>query len=169
MLDKFSNHRQIKFLKGTADEIYKKKFINTCDAMIYGRSLGESFGLACGEFVIQNKDIISYKFNRHRAHEYNIPSKNFIEYCSYQNLCNLLINYKKRKSPINYKSKYKKYRKKSVMKIFKKVFLTKKNNNHFTIMDNIFNMISYLKMNYLYCRHKIYTFYFNYVESKFFV
>ena len=37
-------------------KIFKKKFINTCDAMIYGRSLGESFGLSCGEFAIQIKE-----------------------------------------------------------------------------------------------------------------
>ena len=31
-------------------KIIKDHFLNTCDAMIYGRSLGESFGLSCGEF-----------------------------------------------------------------------------------------------------------------------
>ena len=61
-IDKFCNHPQIKFLKGTSNEKMKREFINTCDAMIYGRSLGESFGLACGEFILQNKPIISYKF-----------------------------------------------------------------------------------------------------------
>jgi hypothetical protein len=168
-IDKFCNHRQIKFIKGTSDEHFKKKFINTCDAMIYGRSLGESFGLACAEFAIQNKEIISYKFNRHRSHKHSIQSKNFHEYSSYKTLCNLLMNYNKKSSSVNYKSKYKKYRKKNVMKIFEKVFLTKKNEIFFNIMDHVINIISHLKMHYLYCRHKIYTFYFNYVESKFFI
>ena len=67
-IKKFCKHPQIKFLKGTSNDIYTKKFINTCDAMIYGRSLGESFGLACGEFATQNKKIISYKHNIHRSH-----------------------------------------------------------------------------------------------------
>ena len=38
-INKFYSHPRVKFLKGTSDEIYKKKFLNTCDAMIYGRSL----------------------------------------------------------------------------------------------------------------------------------
>ena len=74
-IKKFCKHPRVIFLKGTSNEFYKEKFLNTCDAMIYGRSLGESFGLACGEFAIKYKDIISYKFNRHRSHKYNLPKK----------------------------------------------------------------------------------------------
>ena len=77
-INKFYKHPRIIFLKGSVDEIYKKKFLNTCDAMIYARSLGESFGLACGEFAYLNKLIISYKFNRHRAHLDQLYNKNFI-------------------------------------------------------------------------------------------
>ena len=116
-IKKFCKHPQIKFIKGTSDEVLKKKFINTCDAMIYGRSLGESFGLACGEFAMQNKEIISYKFNRHTSHKYNIPIKYFFEYYSYNSLYNLLLNYKKKTYQINYSCKYKNYNKKKVMKI----------------------------------------------------
>ena len=36
----------------------KRTFINTCDAMIYGRSHGESFGLSIGEFATCLKPII---------------------------------------------------------------------------------------------------------------
>ena len=78
-INKFCNHPRVIFLKGTSDENFKKKFINTCDAMLYGRSLGESFGLACAEFAVQKKDIISYKFNRHRSHKFNLEKKNYLE------------------------------------------------------------------------------------------
>ena len=64
-------------MKGTINENLKKKFVNTCDAMIYGRSLGESFGMACAEFAIKNKDIFSYRFNKHRSHKYSTPIKIF--------------------------------------------------------------------------------------------
>lgn len=47
------------FMDGTANTEYKRKFINTCDAMLYGRKQGESFGIACGEFSICNKPIIA--------------------------------------------------------------------------------------------------------------
>ncbi len=99
-INKFCNHPQVIFLKGTSDEIFKEKFINTCDAMIYGRSLGESFGLACAEFAVKYKDIISYKFNRHRCHKYYLPKKNYLEYSSYITLYNLLLNFKKKSSKI---------------------------------------------------------------------
>ena len=48
------------FLPATADLVYKTKFINTCDAMIHLTPFGESFGLACAEFSIQNKPIITW-------------------------------------------------------------------------------------------------------------
>ena len=63
--------------------------------MIYGRSLGESFGLSCGEFALANKSIISYKFNRHRSHCFNISQNNFIEYHSYNSLVEIIISFKK--------------------------------------------------------------------------
>ena len=99
--------------------------------MIYGRSLGESFGLACGEFALQNKKIISYKFNRHRSHKYNIPQKFFIEYNSYKSLFKIIDNYKKNNKLFIYNNKYKKYSSKKVMNIFNRVFLSKKNSINF--------------------------------------
>ena len=77
-IDKFANLKNIIFLKGTSNEIYKRKFLNTCDAMIYGRSLGESFGLACAEFAVLGKKIISYKYNRHRNHIFCLNKKFFV-------------------------------------------------------------------------------------------
>ncbi len=56
------------FLEGTVDMIYKTKFINTCDAMIHGRTGGESFGLACAEFSIKNKPVITYLGGGDQAH-----------------------------------------------------------------------------------------------------
>ena len=166
-INKFCTHPQIIFLKGTSDEIYKKKFINSCDVMLYGRSLGESFGLACAEFAVKYKDIISYKFNRHRSHKYNLPKKNYLEYSSYKTLYNLLLNYKK-KSQKKYNSKYLKYTKVKVMKDFKNIFL-KKNKIKFSHYDYLINYVSHLKMNYLYIKHKIYNHYFDYFFSKFFI
>lgn len=167
-INKFCTHPQIKFLKGTIDEKFKKKFVNTCDAMIYGRSLGESFGLACGEFAVMNKDIISYKFNLHQSHKFNIPSKNYIEYDSYNSLFKILDNYKKKKIQ-NYNSKYKNLEEKKIMLKFKKIFLQKKNNINLNLFDKIYNVSNFFKMNYLYLRHKFYNHYYNFFESKFLI
>jgi len=164
-INKFCNHKQIKFLKGTTDENLKKKFINTCDAMIYGRSLGESFGLSCGEFAIENKLIISYKFNRHRSHSYNITSKQFIEYKSYKSLVKILLNLKKKSSI--YKNKYQNYSNKKMIKVFQNVFLKDIKIKNFTLNDKLKNSLSFIIMGYRYLRYKLYKNYFNFFEIKF--
>ena len=165
-INKFYNHRQIKFFKGTLNENFKKKFINTCDAMIYGRSLGESFGLSCGEFTLANKRIISYKFNRHRSHCFNISTNNLIEYYSYNSLVKIFLNFKKK--PFKIKNNYKNYSKNKVMINFKNNFLKKKHNITFSFWDYFKNYQGFVKMGYYYLRHKLYNHYFHYLENRFF-
>ena len=164
-IDKFCHHNRIKFLKGTCDEILKKKFLNTCDAMIYGRSLGESFGLACGEFAILDKPIISYKFNRHRSHKNLISKEFFHEYYSYQSLLNIISNFKRglqKKS----KTEYKSYKSRKIMKLFKKILLEDGGSPHFSILDYFKNYFNHIVVNYLYLRHKFYNHYYFLIESK---
>ncbi len=164
-INKFCDHPRIKFLKGTSDENYKKSFLNTCDAMIYGRSQGESFGLSCAEFAINNKIIISYKFNRHRSHEYHLSKNQFKEYGSYSEIYNLISNFKPNKKKF-IQNKYKSFTASKSMKIFENVFLKNNNDINFTVKEYFLNFMAYINMNYLYLRHKIYNHYFNYFESK---
>ena len=166
-INKFYSHPRVKFLKGTSDEIYKKKFLNTCDAMIYGRSLGESFGLACAEFAVLNKSIISYRYNRHKNHKLSMSETNFFEYSSFHELYNLLNKYKKSKNK-NKENKYKKFKSKLVIKKFEKYFLKNELVINFSLKDYIINYFNFLKMYYFYFRHKLYIHYYNYFESKFF-
>lgn len=51
---------QIRFYNKTTNLFSKQLFINTCDAMIHARSIGETMGLAVGEFSVSNKPIITY-------------------------------------------------------------------------------------------------------------
>ena len=167
-IKKFCNHPRIIFLKGTFDEAYKKKFINTCDGMIYGRSLGESFGLACAEFSIQGKKIISYKFNRHKSHIYNLSKENFKEYSSRKDLFNILNNFNKKRSiNLNKNNRYLDCSPKKVMKIFNKVFLKDNPDIKISTFDYCINFLSFAKMYYQYIRHKIYIHYYRLFESKF--
>jgi hypothetical protein len=64
----YSQHERIIFLPGNSEMAYKVKFINTCDAMIHARGIGESSGLACGEFSIRNKPVITYALSPQRSH-----------------------------------------------------------------------------------------------------
>ena len=167
-INKFCKHPRIIFLKGTSNEIYKKKFLNTCDVMIYGRSLGESFGLACGEFSLQGKKIISYKYNRHKSHIYSLPKSNFKEYSSRKELFNILDNFQKKNIiSLNKKNKYSDCSPKKVMKLFNKVFLKEKFSIELSIFDHFINYASFMKMHYQYIMHKIYSHYYRFFESKF--
>ena len=169
-IDKFFSHPQIKFLKGTADDIYKKKFLNTCDAMIYGRSLGESFGLACGEFAIEGKKIISYKFNRHRSHIDSLPNEMKYEYSSKKNLIQILKKFKKKNINIKKnKNKYMETSPEKVMKKFKKVFLNNENSIKPGFIDHLRNYFGFFIMGYFYMRHKTYINYYRFFESKLFL
>ena len=165
-IKKFCNHSRVKFLKGTSNEIFKKKFINTCDGMIYGRSLGESFGLACAEFATDDKLILSYKFNRHKSHKFNYHSKYFIEYSSYKSLVNIFKKINLRKKRKKFPNKYKTYDPKKIMFFFKKAFLIDKNKINLSVIDYVRNYLSFYIMHYNYLRHKIYNHYYNYIESK---
>ena len=55
----FCYHPRIIYLDKNIDLIHKVKFINTCDAMVHARSMGETFGLSIGEFSVKNKPIIT--------------------------------------------------------------------------------------------------------------
>ncbi|MDO9434648.1 hypothetical protein [Hydrogenophaga sp.] len=65
---RFVDHPRALFLPGSSDLATKTRFINTCDAMLHARLQGESFGLACGEFSIRNKPVITYARSKHRHH-----------------------------------------------------------------------------------------------------
>lgn len=160
-INKFINHPRIIFLKGTHNELYKKQFLNTCDAMIYGRSLGESFGLACGEFAVLGKPILSYKYNRHRSHIFDSPKELIMEYHSKKNLLDKLSNFNKKNFKIKSVNKYLNYTPEKVMKIFKSVFLGKKIKK-ITIQDKLFNFLSFIRLNSYYLKHKIYTHYYKF-------
>ena len=49
----------VKFINGSPDPNLKAAFIQTTDAMVHGRSDGETFGLAVGEFSLFNKPIVT--------------------------------------------------------------------------------------------------------------
>lgn len=64
----FAKHERLIFLPGNSDIHYKMRFINTADGMIHARGIGESFGLACGEFSIKNKPVMTYAMSPQRSH-----------------------------------------------------------------------------------------------------
>ena len=79
---KFIDHPQVKFIEGTHDNYKREIYLSACDAMLHARWEGETFGLACAEFLIRQKPVISWAESRERNHflmsensiiTYNLP------------------------------------------------------------------------------------------------
>ena len=136
------NLKNIIFLPTIKDEYpqnTKVKFINTCDAMIWGRQCGEAFGIALGEFNVFNKPIICSITRRHNAHISILGKKGLYYHNCYgdNNLDNklplkvrelkeIILDFHKNKE--EYKNKnwkaYDEFTPEKVMDIFQSTFLS---------------------------------------------
>lgn len=105
-------------------DLYEKvRFINTCNANLWARSDGETFGLAIGEFCTRNKPVICTEINiKYISHKYILKDK-AIWYTCKEDLKNILINFNPEIEEKKDWNAYKQYTPEYVMKIFKQVFL----------------------------------------------
>lgn len=119
--DRFINHDRVIFVESFADLNIKRRFINTCDAMVHARNEGESFGAAVGEFSFCNKPIITYKNSSEKNHIFTLKDKGLY----YENENDLYDIFKKFQPD---KSKdwnaYRQFTPEAVMDKFKKVFIS---------------------------------------------
>lgn len=119
----FYKHDRIIHLDKIADTDEINRFIMSCDAMIHAQSLGETFGIAIGEFSINNKPIIAYNGNVWNDHYKNILKDKALWYVTEDECYKQMINF----DPTFYKDKdmncYKEYSPEKVMKKFKEVFI----------------------------------------------
>lgn len=102
----------------------KTKFINSCDAMIHARKIGETFGLSIGEFSTRNKPIITCK-GKDNTH-LQILKGNCIQYGRTVDsvLKALIYVYQNAKDLQNSNwNMYRDYSPNNVMKIFNQVFI----------------------------------------------
>tara|TARA_R110000868_G_scaffold81820_7_gene231412 strand:+ start:1837 stop:2790 length:954 start_codon:yes stop_codon:yes gene_type:complete len=113
-------HDRIINVKSTADETYKVKFINSCDAMIHARKEGESFGIACGEFSLRNKPIITWNGSVEINHIEILGDKG-IYYSDRQSMINALLSFAKQ--PEKDWNCYRDYSPEKIMPIFESVFI----------------------------------------------
>ena len=114
----------------TIDVNRKVEFINTCDAMLHARHIGESFGLAIAEFSTKNKPIITtpnFKLNPNVdiAHIHFLKEKGI--WYNEDNLYSILTTFltKENREEIAKKdwNAFKDYTPEKVIKQFKKVFI----------------------------------------------
>ena len=105
-----------------SDLTRKVKFINTCDAMLWARSDGETFGLAIAEFSTKNKPVIAMKIG-HPAHVHLLGDKG-LWYSTKEELTDILLNFERGKVKLTDWNCYKDYTPERVMEIFKTIYLS---------------------------------------------
>jgi len=98
----------------------KVEFINTCDAMLWARADGETFGLAIGEFSSKNKPVFATDIGD-RAHVMILKDKGI--WYTNDTLKELLLNFNKNDYINKDVNAYKDYSPELVMQQFKKVFI----------------------------------------------
>lgn len=115
--------RNLLFLDGTHDVMRKAAFINTCDAMVYGRARGESFGLAIAEFSIMNKPVIAWNKAIDKAHLHMLGSKGLF-YDNPNDLEPMLMDFPHGSKSDDLDAYSGRFGPESVMRRFKDVFLS---------------------------------------------
>lgn len=118
--DKFFEHERVIWLDASPDLEEKVKFINTCDALLHARELGESFGQTCAEFSSKNKPVMTWFGSKERNH-IDILGDKGIYYNNYSDLLRILQTFEVRDN-INFDC-YQDYYPDVVMDRFKKLYL----------------------------------------------
>ena len=129
----FAQQERLLFLPGSTDINFKVRFINTADGMIHARGIGESFGLACGEFSIKNKPVITYAMSPQRSHIEILDTK-AIMYKGKKDLEQILLAFTpKVQNSQSWDAYSKDFSSISIMEKFEKVFISGKNFDHSVI------------------------------------
>jgi len=98
----------------------KVEFINTCDAMLWARTDGETFGLAIAEFSIKNKPVI-LTVSGDPAHTHLMKEKGI--WYNEDNLYEILTSFNKEDIANKDWNAYGDYTPEKVMQIFKQIFI----------------------------------------------
>lgn len=118
----FIKHPRVIHLEATTEEYEKCKFILTCDSMLHARVMGETFGLAIGEFSVCNKPIITT--NSGDLMHLRILGDKALIYNDINSLKEIIINIKFISSQREDWNAYREYSPEKVMKIFNDIFLS---------------------------------------------
>ena len=98
----------------------KTRFINTCDAMLWARKDGETFGCAIGEFSARNKPVFATRTGD-LAHVEFLGDKAF--WYDENTLKQMILGFNKEEERTKDWNAYREFGPEQVMAQFKKVFL----------------------------------------------
>lgn len=117
---KFAEHPRIIFLESIVHPVEKVKYLNTCDAILHARWVGEAFGMVCAEASCANKPVMTMLNCPERHHIETLGDKG-LYYTDVQSLYDLLMTFVPNTN-IDWNC-YREYTPEKVMKIFDSVYL----------------------------------------------
>ena len=117
----FYTHPNIIHVDAFFDQQTKSDFICSCDAMLHGRELGESFGLAISEFLFHNKPVLAWSGGFDRNHVHMLQHTGLL-YDDEKQLREKLLSIRDYKNG-NYKAIVESFTPSNVMRKFQQVFL----------------------------------------------
>jgi glycosyltransferase involved in cell wall biosynthesis len=137
--DKFIFHQEavrrkygIHILSSTSDDEEIEIFLQSCDAMLHARLLGETFGLAVAEFSIRNKPVLTFidpLLRTHSAEHIRILSSEGFYYATADDVVRIVSNWMTNGVSHGASKVYQQYLPEHVMKQFKTL-----------VLDPIFNI-----------------------------
>jgi beta-1,4-mannosyl-glycoprotein beta-1,4-N-acetylglucosaminyltransferase len=133
----------------------KVEFINTCDAMLWARQRGETFGSAIAEFSTLNKPVISTRIGCWDMAHIHLLKDKAIWYNNEKDLTDILLNFNPEIESKKDWNAYKDYTPEKVMKIFDNVFLKDNLIDNKAFMEKKTKMDSFVYNNEFDC--KIYS------------
>jgi hypothetical protein len=118
--NKFIDHPRVIHIPASPDLVQKVKFINTTNALLHARQLGESFGQTCAEFSTKNKPVITWIGSPERNHILVLGERG-IYYSDYDQLLKILLTFEPNDSKDW--NCYQDYTPEIVMEKFKKCYI----------------------------------------------
>lgn len=116
-------HPNVIHIESTYNMQHKSNYINTCDYMIHGRFMGESFGLALSEFLFHGKPVICWTGGQDQNHKEILKDRG-LWYSNGDDLFNILNNLQKQCDEASYyKELVSNFTPVKVMERFNKMFL----------------------------------------------
>ena len=123
----FYKHPRVIHLDKNTDLAYKARFIDTCDAMLHARAMGETFGLAVAEFSIRNKPVITCPCGD--MEHIKILGDRSVQYNSKLELLDILKNFRPIAASRNDWNAYQFFSPENVMRLLDRAVFSKVNVN----------------------------------------
>ena len=117
----FIESKNVIYLPGSFDQQFKSNFIDSCDAMIHAREMGETFGLAMMEFLYFNKPVLAWEKGNDLNHAEVLQPYNLL-YNS-DNVVEKIYDLVDNRQSYNFQDVVAEYTPANVMKKFNEVFL----------------------------------------------